>query len=868
MTWLRLFRRQQADIELQQEIEAYITEETSENMARGMSPMEARRRARIKFGNPQKIREDLWRQNSLTALDSLWRDLRFAARTLCRTPGFACTAMLVMAFGIGANIASFTIVRSVLIDPLPFPNPERLVRLYEKNHTGETGGMFSEWKTQNQSFSDMGIGGSTTHNLSGSGNELPENVRAGTFSCNVLSTLGVQPALGRNFTQEDDKWAANPTVLLSWGLWQRRFDGNPAIVNQTIRLDAKLYTVVGVMPAWFAYPDATVQLWTPIYYEERRAVMRSIADHEFRVIGRLKPGVTQAQAVAELTLITRRVHDQHPGEPYVADTASGSTLLKSIVGDVETPLYILLGASACVMLIACLNVANLLVARSAARHKEHSIRMALGGGRLQLLRQHLMESFLLSCAGGVLGLLLAYGAIQWVIGTRHDLARVEAVRMDGYMAAATVGLVVLCALVAGLVSSFTARDVTLLATLQESSRANSAGRASVRRRSVLLSLEVGLTMVLLIAGGLLLKSYGKLRSANLGCLTKNVLKMDIQLPAARYPKVQMENFFETVLTRVRSLPGIHAAGFINGGVPADGYGIDDGFAVVEHPALPADQRPYAIHRWVDPGYFAAIGIPIQRGRTFDWNQQLDHATEIIVSESFARLYFPGEDPLGKHLILPDDRPREIVAIAGDTRFAPGESAKPVMYSQLLTDPDRDTHGAALVVRSDSDVIQLSMPVQRLLWQLDRDLPASDILTLDQVVGRSTLNISFDAFLLAAFAGMSLLLAAVGLFGVLTYLVVQRTSEIGIRIALGAQRKQLLQLVLVDGLRPAFIGLALGLAASAGLTQLIRSMLYQTEPLDPVVIVGVGFVLLLVATAACVIPAWRASQLDPMRALRD
>jgi hypothetical protein len=288
---------------------------------------------------------------------------------------------------------------------------------------------------------------------------------------------------------------------------------------------------------------------------------------------------------------------------------------------------------------------------------------------------------------------------------------------------------------------------------------------------------------------------------------------------------------------------------------------------VEHPALPADQRPYAIHRWVDPGYFAAIGIPIQRGRTFGWNQQLDRATEIIVSESFARLYFPGEDPLGKHLSMPDDRPREIVAIVGDTRFAPGEPAKPVMYSQLLTDPDRDTHGAALVVRSDSDVIQLSMPVQRLLWQLDRDLPASDILTLDQVVGRSTLNVSFDAFLLAAFAGMSLLLAAVGLFGVLSYIVVQRTSEIGIRIALGAQRKQLLQLVLVDGLRPAFIGLALGLAASAGLTQWIRSMLYQTEPLDPVVLVVVGFVLLLVATAACIIPAWRASQLDPMRTLR-
>jgi predicted permease len=868
MNWLRIFHREQADLDVQQEIEVFLAEETAENHARGMSPEESRRLARIKFGNPQQIRENLWRQNSLTALDSLWRDLRFAARTLRRTPGFALIAILVMAFGIGASIASFTIVRSVLLNPLPFPKPGRLVRLYETHHTGETGGMFAEWRTQNQSFSDMGIGGSKSHNLSGSGNELPENVRAGIFSWTVLPTLGVQPALGRNFTEEEDKRSANPTVLLSWGLWKRRFGGSPAILNQTIRLDARLYTVIGVMPAWFAYPDATVQLWTPIYFEKGPDVMRDIGSHQFWVIGRLKPGVTQMQGVADLSLITRHVHDQHPGVPYVANIASGIPLLESIVGDVKTPLYILLGASACVLLVACLNVANLLVARSAARRKEHSIRMALGGGRLQLLRQHLMESFLLSCAGGALGLLLADGAIQWVIRARHDMARVEAVRMDGDMASATLGLVVLCALLTGLASSCNVRGVTLLTTLQESSRANSAGRASIRLRSVLLSLEVGLTMVLLIAAGLLLKSYGKLRSADIGCLTENVLKMDLKLPSTRYPRARMEEFIETVLSRVRSLRGVHGAGFIYGGVPAGGYGEDDGFAVVEHPELPADLRLYAMHRWVDPGYFAAIGIPIQRGHTFDWNQEPGHATEVIITESFARRYFPGEDPLGKHLSFYGGRPREIVAIAGDTRFAPGEAAKPVIYSQLLTDPDNDTHLATLVVRSDSDVTQFAMPIQRLLWQLDRDIPASDILTLDQVVGRSTLNVSFDAFLLAAFAGMSLLLAAVGLFGVLSYLVVQRTGEMGIRIALGAQREHLLQLVLVDGLRPAFIGLALGLAASAGLTQLIRSMLYQTEPLDPVVIVVVGSVLLLVATAACLMPAWRASQLDPMRALRS
>ncbi len=826
MTWLRFFRRKRPDLEPQQEVDPFL------------------------------------------AVDSVARDLRFAARTLGRTPGFAAIAILVMALGIGASVASLTIVRSVLINPLPFPNPERLVRLYEENHTAETGGTFSEWKIQNQSFSDMGIGGFRNHNLSGSGNELPENVRAGEFSRSVLSTLGVEPALGRNFTVEDDKPSANPTVLLSWGLWKRRFGGDPTIVNRSIRLDAKPYTVIGVMPAWFAYPDATVQLWTPIYYEERPTVLRDVGDHEFWVIGRLKSGVTLAQGVAELTLISGRVHDQNRDIAFVADRASGRPLLESVVGDVKTPLYILLGATTCVLLNACLNVANLLVARSAARRKEYSIRMALGGGRFHLLRQHLMESFLLSCAGGALGLLFADSAIQWVIRARHDMARVEAIRMDGYMAAAAVGLVVLCALLAGWVSSFSGRGVTLLETLQESSRANSAGRPAVRLRSVLLSLEVGLTVVLLIGAGLLLKSYGRLRSANLGCVTENVLKMDLQLPVVRYPKLEMKNFFETALSTVRNVPGIRGAGFIYGGVPGNGYGEDDGFDIVEHPAIRPDQRPFAIHRWVDPGYFAAIGIPIRSGHTFDGNQQLGHATEMIVSESFARRYFPGEDPLGKHVSLNGGRSREIVAIVGDTKFAPGEPAKPVIYSQLLTDPDRETHGAALVVRSDSDVTPFAIPIQRLLWQQDREIPASDILTMDQVVGRSTLNVSFDALLVAGFAGLSLLLAAVGLFGVLSYLVAQRTGEMGIRIALGAQRRQLLQLVLIAGLRPAFVGLALGSAASAGLTQLIRAMLYETEPLDAAVFVAVGFGLLLVAAAACLIPAWRASELDPMRALRN
>jgi predicted permease len=511
-------------------------------------------------------------------------------------------------------------------------------------------------------------------------------------------------------------------------------------------------------------------------------------------------------------------------------------------------------------------VANLLVARAATRRKELAIRTALGGSRLRLLRQHLMETLLLSAAGGATGFLLAEGAVRWFVSTREDMARVNAIHVDGVVVAFTVGLVVLCGFFAGVISSLTGKGDQVLTALQDSSRANSAGAGRARLRGVLLSLEVGLTVVLLIGAGLLLKSYARLRSDDLGCITRNVMKMDLNLPQARYSKpAQVVNFFETLLSRVRNLPGVEAAGLVFPVVPGDGYGGDSGFVVGEHPALPPNQKPFAIHRWVDPGYFAAIGIPLLHGHTFDDDQRPGHPSEAIVTESFARQYLPGEEPLGKHLRTVSDVPYEIVGVVGDTRPEMGEPAKPMMYFGLYG--GHDMNGATLVVRSGRDVTQFAMPIQRIVAGMDRDLPLSAILTMDQVIGRNTLDASFDATLLLVFAGLSLVLAAVGLFGVLSYIVAQRTSEIGIRIALGAQREQVLRLVMADGLRPALIGLGLGLAASAGAAQLIRSLLYGTEPLDPVVFAAVAATLLLVAALACMVPAWRASRLDPVQALR-
>jgi predicted permease len=425
---------------------------------------------------------------------------------------------------------------------------------------------------------------------------------------------------------------------------------------------------------------------------------------------------------------------------------------------------------------------------------------------------------------------------------------------------------VLCAIFAGLISSFSTKAGQILSVLQESSRANSAGQGRTRLRSSLLSLEVGLTVMLLIGAGLLMKSYAKLRSADIGCTTQDVLKMDFTLPDARYTQqAQRANFFDTLLAKVRSVPGVQAAGFVFPVVPGDGYGGDNSFTIVGRPPLPQGKMQFGLHRWADPGYFATIGIPILRGHTFDDDQKPGHATEVVVTQEFVRQIFPGEDPIGKLLLSNGPTPYTIVGVVGDVRYETSEPPRPMMYFPL--DATDDMNGAVLVVRSARDVTQFATPIQRMVAGMDPDLPVSDVLTMDQVIGRRTMDASFDATLLLVFAGLSLILAAVGLFGVLSYIVAQRTGEIGIRIALGAQREQVMRTVLLDGLRPALFGLVLGLAASAGAARLIQSMLYGTQPLDPAVFAAVSATLLLVAALACMIPAWRASRLDPMQALR-
>jgi putative ABC transport system permease protein len=512
-----------------------------------------------------------------------------------------------------------------------------------------------------------------------------------------------------------------------------------------------------------------------------------------------------------------------------------------------------------------MTVAGLLGARSAARGKELAIRTALGGGRMRLLRERLIESLLLASAGGAAGVLLAWGALQWLVHSRADMHRIESVHIDGVVAGFTVAIVAFSALFAGLISALNAGGRNILSALQEGARGHSGGTARATLRKVLLMLQVGLTVVLLVGAGLLVKSFQRLRATDIGVPEDNVLTMFFYLPDARYKsEAQDVAFFETLLAKVRALPGVEAAA-LGSQVPAEGWGGDHLMSIVEHPPLPKNVGLDFMVRGVDPGYFEAIRLPILRGRTFRQDERLNHSNVVLISEGAARQFFPGEDPIGRHLRHGSDGDSyEIIGIVGDTRWNVAVLPAPTLYWPIY---GLGFSAARIVVRSAHDVDSLAMPVEKILGSMDPDLPVTNVTTLREAVAKSTVDSEFDSILVVGFACIALLLAAAGLYGVLSYLVTQRRREIGIRIALGGRRGGLLRLMLLDGLWSAMIGLGLGLAGSVAVVREIKSMLYETEPFDPAVFAAVAAMLLVVAAIACMVPAWRASRMNPMQALR-
>ena len=875
--WQRWKGTAKRDADLERELLSDLELEEEEQRELGLSAGEAHYAAQRAFGNITLIREQTRVAWTWGWLEQLVRDVKYGARTLLRSPEFAIVSVLVMALGIGATTSLFTMVRAVLLRPLPFRDPGKLVMLYEhfRQNNGGDGfnavapGDYRDWRSQTHGFEDMAAMRAYGGILSGVHSELPEVVQSAGGSANLFPLLGVSPALGRTFTQAEDQPNGPPVVLLTWSLFQRRFAGDPSILGKQVHLDTVPTTVIGVLPSWFTYPDARIQFWVP-YAQTFSASDYGVHDgHQSMVVARLRPDVSEEAATRQVSAVQYHIHLANGSKPVAEDVWS-RPIIDDLVKGVKTQMLVLLCAVGCLLLIACLNVSNLLVARGAARRREFAIRGSLGGSRFTLIREQMIESLLICAAGGGLGLLLSLTSTRWLAAHWRNLPRADSVHVDAYVFAFAAGLVLIAGLLAGLVPAVTSTRRGLLTALQETSRSTSGSSARARLRTTLLTLEIALTAMLLISAGLLFKSFLHLRMADLGCRIDHVITMKFGLPEIQYDTPdKVVRFHESLLERVRQLPGVRGAALVSD-PPGIGPQPDRVFTILERPAPSYSLQYDAITLTADPQYFSLMQIPLLRGRVFTEHDRLRNTHYIVVSRKFADQFLPGEDPIGKHVRSGWDTSvenYEIIGEVGDTLYDVTKPVEPIMYFPILSGiPDR-TSEASIVAWTAGDPLSMSIPIQQQISALEPELPVYNALTMDQILGKTTASQGFAADLLLAFAALSLLLAAAGLYGVLSYLVTQRVSEIGIRIAVGAQRKQIVRLVLFDGLRPALLGLVLGLLASMGATQWIRSMLYGTAPDDPAVIATVILTLLLIASIACIFPALRASRLDPMQALR-
>jgi predicted permease len=867
------------DQDVERELESDLDLEEEEQREQGVSPEEARHAALRAFGNPTLISEQTRAVWSWNALENLLRDIRISVRTLFRSPGFSVLAVLVMALCIGATTSLFTVVRSVLLRPLPFRDPDRLVMIYEhfRDPSMNTQGFsynpvapadYYDWRAQTHGFEDMAAWRYWQFNLTGEHGELPELVQARGGSWNLFPMLGVNAVIGRTFTESEDR-PDGDVVMITWSLFERRFGGDPSIVGKQIHLDGKSYTVVGVLPKWFAYPDAKVEVWVPYAAGLPPEILKHHDYHFTSVVARVRPDGKLTSALSQVGAVQYQLHLQNLHAPVAEDVAS-KTLIEDLAQDVKKPLIILLWAVGCMLLIGCLNVANLVIARSAARQREIAICSALGAGRVTLIRVQLIESLLVAITGGVTGALLSLSATNWLVSTWKDLPSARSVHVDGMVLAFACALFISAALLAGLLPAISSTGKSAISALQASSRTAAGSQSRTTLRKTLLTVEIATTVVLLIAAGLLLKSFWRLRTTDLGCITVKVLTMGYSLPMKKYDTPGKVNAFnETLLERVRAMPGVRAAA-LGSMIPGEGAGEDDVFTIPEHPPIAAGAAlPDALYRTADPGYFSALQIPLLSGRFFTRHDRSGQPKTVIISHQLAQEYFSGESPLGKHIHLVPygNADYEIAGVVADTLYQVGRPTRATIYFPILNG-DNNTGDFTLAVRNATDPLTISVPVQKVIAELDPQLPVHDVLTMDQIIEQSLGNASLSASVVLGFALLSLILASVGLYGVLSYLTTQRTGEIGVRMALGAQRREVVHLMLGDGLRPALYGLGLGLAASVGSVRLIQSMLYRTGPLDPAVFACVAASLLLVACIACLVPAWKASRIDPMQALRN
>ena len=805
-------------------------------------------------------------------MGKLWQDVRYGWRTLRARPGFTFAAILALALGIGANTAIFSVVSAVLLRPLPYPAPERLVWLWENNPGSDIKKEpasipnYRDWRSQNQSFEELTGFARTIANLTGTGE--PERLTGSSVVANFFTTLRVTPMLGRAFLAEENTPGQNRVVVLSHSLWQRRFGGDRDIAGRTITLNGNPHTIVGVMPAGFKHPDPGMvkppELWLPLSINPSSDGRRN---DFLRVIGRLKPGVTFEQARMEMEAISARLAREYPA-PNAGWTVAAITLHERFSGDVRRALWMLMLAVGFVLLIACANVANLLLARAASREREIAIRSALGAHRWRLLRQLLTESTLLALAGGTFGLLLAvWGVAALTAMAPQNLPRLDEIGISYGIFIFTIVTSLLTGIIFGIVPALTATRLNLNESLKESGR-TTEGRRTGRLRDAVVIGEIAVALVLLVCAGLMVRSFRRLQGVDPGFRSDHILTTQVLLPRTKYQDgPQIAALFDQLLVRARALPGVETAASVDS-VPLAGGGNVLSFSIEGRPAPPPEQVVDAETFNISPGFFATFGIPFVAGEDFSARDVANAPGVAIINETMARRYFPGEEPIGKRLTLgnPQTGPwQKIIGVVKDIQRSDlAAPPYPQMYSAYAQAPSRVM---SLALRTSGDPLSQTAAVRSVLRSLDPDLPLASVTTMEQLLADSVARPRFNTFLFAIFAAVGLILAAVGIYGVISYSVTQRTHEIGIRLALGAGETDVLRLVLGEGLKLAVGGVATGLVVAGALAQLMASLLFGVGPFDLVTFAVVSALIVIVALVACYMPARRAMKVDPMVALR-
>ena len=814
-------------------------------------------------------------------MSGFWNDLKHGARVLLKTPGFALAAIVVLALGIGANTAIFGIVNGVLLRPLPYAQPDRLVQLWhtppQKEFPGVTrfalsAANYLDWEGQNTVFSSSAVYRFSQFRLTGNGE--PQIVRAARVESTFFSVLGARPLMGRAIDPGDDAPERQHVVVLSQGLWNAEFAADAQIVGKTVLLDGEAYTVVGVMPVSFEKPSSAA-LWVPLVWTSAEKAVRG--EHSMAAVARLKPGVTVQQAQAQLDTIAARIAQQYPADA-AGWGAAVVPLREETVGDVRKPLLMLLGAVICVLLIACANVANLMLARTIDRRKEIAIRTAFGAKRTRIVQQVLSESLLLSATGGVLGLIVAHFGTRLVVNFfGASLPRLADIKMDATVLGFAMGAALLTGAIAGIVPAWRmSRSDPNEALKQGLGRLDSAS-GGARTRAALVVAEVALSLVLLVGAGLMIRTLWNLRSVQPGFAPGHVLTMRIGVAANDFAaEPQQVQFYEEVLRRIRALPGVQSAG-VTDDLPLQGGSMQP-VAVEGQPVVEMAHQPEVSVRLLSPQFMKAIGIPVLRGREFTDSDTATSAPVVLVSESMARQFWPNEDPIGKRLTLTffPKTVRQVVGVVGDVKDRGLDNQDPVstLYWPIAQFYAPSVWGRframplELAVRTAAEPAGITSAVRHAIHEISPQTPLIDVRTMDEIVDESLSPQRFNMLLLGAFAGLALVLAAVGLYSVVAYATRQRVKEIGIRLALGAGSSDVLRGVVLDGLRPTLIGVAIGTATAIFLSHLMATLIYGVKATDVSTYAAVAALLTGVGVLASIIPAYRATLIDPVRILRD